>query len=271
MASFAMGYSAADVERYAYCPLSWSLARRGQEGADEALAKGEVAHNALGQRVATWRRVLDDHYESLRVALYLALTAASAATLALEVVFLDFDGGFHWALILMSLTWLFVALGFLLRAMWKEDEAKQFVANAGLVEGELAYSDLDRPGETLRSSKYELSGRPDYVVRRKGTYLPVEVKTGRTPDRPHESHLMQLGVYCLLVEEAYGTRPPSAYLQYPEKTFHVTWDDPFRDKVFETVLRMRMADMTGLIHRNHERPGKCRGCSRRDSCPERLS
>lgn len=266
-----MGYSAADVERYSYCPLSWSLARRGQEGEGEAIAQGEVSHSAMGQRISLWRRVLDDHYASLRVALYLALTAASAATLALEVVFLDFEGYFHWVLILMSLTWLFVALGFLLRAMWKEDEARRYVADAGLVEGELAYSDLDKPGETLRSARYELSGRPDYIVRRKGMYMPVEVKTGRTPDKPHESHLMQLGVYCLLVEEVYGHRPTHGYLQYPEKTFQVAFDNKFRDKVFETVLRMRMADMTGVIHRNHDRPGKCRGCSRRDSCPERLA
>ena len=266
-----MGYSAADVERYTYCPLSWSLARRGQEGTDEALAQGERAHDAIGTRIRFWRRVLDDHYESLRVALYLALTAASAATLALEVVFLDLEGYFHWALILMSLTWLFISLGFLLRAMWKEDEAKRFVATSGLVHGELAYSDLDRPGETLRSAKYELSGKPDYVVRRQDAYMPVEVKTGRTPEAPHDSHLMQLGVYCLLVEEVYGVRPPHGYLQYPEKTFEIAFDDSFRDRVFETILRMKMADMTGVIHRNHERPGKCRGCSRRDACPERLT
>lgn len=266
-----MGYSAADVERFSYCPLSWSLARRGTEGNDEVLAKGEEAHSAMGQRIKLWRRVLDDHYESLRVALYLALTAASAATLALEVVFLDFEGSFHWALILMSLTWLFVALGFLLRAMWKEDEAKRFSARAGLVEGELAYSDLDKPGETLRSAKYELSGKPDYIVRRKGHYIPVEVKTGRTPEAPHDSHMMQLGVYCLLVEEVYGQRPSHGYLQYPDKTFEIAFDEGFRDKVLETTLRMRMAEMTGLVHRNHERPGKCRGCSRRDACPERLA
>jgi len=41
-----------------------------------------------------------------------------------------------------------------------------------LVVGELAYSDLDRPAETLRSPRYELTGKPDYVVRRGDTYIP---------------------------------------------------------------------------------------------------
>lgn len=265
-----MGYSAADVERYVYCPLSWALARRGQESMDEVLQQGERAHEAVGTRIRFWRRVLDQHYDALRVAMYLALTAASAATLALEVVVLDSTGPFHWILILMSLTWLMVALGFLLRAMFKEQEAKTFVAQSGLVQGELAYSDLDKPGETLRSEKYSLSGRPDYIVRRGDRYIPVEVKTGRTPEAPHDSHVMQLGVYCLLVEEVYGQRPSQGVLQYPERTFEVPFTDQFRDQVLETTLRMRLSDMTGVVHRNHERPGKCRGCSRRELCPERL-
>lgn len=266
-----MGYSAADVERFTYCPLSWSLAKKGTPEHGEAIERGEIAHDAVGKRVRFWRRMVDDHYEALRVALYMALTAASAATLALEVVFLDFQGPFHWILILMSLLWLMVSLAFLLRAMWKEEAAKKFAVQSGLVEGELAYSDLDRPGETLRSPKYELAGKPDYIVRRKGSYIPVELKTGRTPDQPHDSHLMQLGVYCVLVEETYGSRPSHGVLQYPERAFEVPFSEEFRDKVLETTLRMRMAELTGNVHRDHDRPGKCRGCSRREACPERLA
>lgn len=265
-----MGFSAAEVERYVYCPLSWALSQRGLDATDAVLKAGEAEHAAFGSRIGVWRRVLDQHNAALRMALYLALTAASAATLALEVVFLDFNGPFHWILMVMGLAWLFVALGFLLRAMFKEQEARDHVAKAGLVKGELAYSDLDRPGETLRSEKYDISGRPDYIVRRGHEYIPVEVKTGRTPDTPHDSHLMQLGVYCILVEELYGKRPSSGVLQYPERTFEVPFTDEFRDKVLETTLRMRMAEMTGVVHRNHERLGKCRGCSRRAMCPERL-
>jgi CRISPR-associated exonuclease Cas4 len=32
-----------------------------------------------------------------------------------------------------------------------------------------------------------------------------------------------------------------------------------------------LSEMTGVIHRNHERVGKCKGCSRRALCPERLA
>lgn len=266
-----MSYSAAEVERFAYCPLSWHLARGGADGVGDATVMGEHAHAAVGKRVALWRKVVDDHYAALRVSLYLALTAASAATLAIEVVFLDFTGPYHWILLGMSLLWLLIALGFLLRAIWKEDEAKQVAQASGLAPGELAYSDLDRPAETLRSPRYELTGRPDYIVKRGDHHVPVEVKTGRTPSTPHESHLMQLGVYCILVEEQYGKRPPSGVLQYPERSFDVPFTNEFRDTVLQTALRMRLAEMTGEVHRTHNQPGKCRGCSRRDACPERLA
>lgn len=266
-----MSYSAAEVERFVYCPLSWSLSIRGQDGTGESLAQGEVAHDAIGKRISIWRTIVDDHYAALRVALYLALTASSAATLALEVVFLDPGAPFHWILIMMSLTWILVALAFLLRAIWKEDEGKQVAAQNGFVVGELAYSDLDRPAETLKSARYELTGKPDYVVRRGDTYIPVEVKTGRTPQTPHESHLYQLGVYCILVEEKYGKRPPFGVLQYADKRFDIPFTQEFRDRVLETTLRMRLAQMTGEVHRLHNQPGKCRGCSRREACPERMA
>lgn len=266
-----MGFSAADVERYTYCPLSWALARGGIAASEEMTARGDVAHDAVGQKISRWRHFLQEHHEALQTALYLALVAASAATLAIEVTFLDFSGIFNRVLMLMSLLWLMVALVFLLRAIRKEEEAKTFVKSNGLVEGELLYSDLDRPAQTMRSEKYELSGRPDYIVRRGQDFIPVELKTGRTPEEPHVSHLMQLGVYCLLVEEAYGRRPPFGVLQYPERAFEVPWSDEFRDQVFETVLRMRLAEVTGTVHRNHTRAGKCRGCSRRDACAERLA
>lgn len=266
-----MPFSAAEVERFVYCPLSWSLANGGQEAAGEATARGEVAHDALGSKISRWRSIVDDHYASLRVAMYLALTAASAATLALEVVFLDSFGPFHWILIIMSLVWLLVALGFLTRALYKEDEGKSVAAQGGFVAGELAYSDLDRPAETLKSLRYDLSGRPDYIVRRGDVYIPVEVKTGRTPDQPHESHLMQLGVYCILVEEKYGKRPPFGVLQYADKRFDIPFTHEFRDRVLEASLRMKLAEMTGEVHRIHNQIGKCRGCSRREACPERMA
>lgn len=264
-----VGYSAADIERYTYCPLSWWLAEHGQHGDTPALLEGVRRHEEKGKDVARWRRIVQQHSEALRTALYLALVAASAATLAIEIAFLQ--GAMAVVLMLMSLLWLLVSLGFLVRALQKENEAQTFGRTAGFVPGELAYSDLDEPAPVLRSVRYEIGGKPDYVVRKNGQFIPVEVKTGPTPASPHESHVLQCAAYCLLVEESFRARPPYGVVQYENGHFTVPYTEEIRDKVLETVLRMKLAEVTKSVHRNHERPGKCLGCSRRAACPERLA
>ncbi|HVL49849.1 MAG TPA: CRISPR-associated protein Cas4 [Candidatus Thermoplasmatota archaeon] len=264
-----MGYSAADIERYTYCPLSWYLAKSGHHGDDAVLSEGVRKHAEKGKDVARWRRIIAEHGEAFQTALYLALVAASAATLAIEVVFLE--GFYANILMMLSLVWLLVSLGFLVHALRKQDEAEKFGRTAGFVAGELTYSDLDQPAATLRSGRYEVGGRPDYIVRDGPHYIPVEVKTGATPQKPHESHVLQCATYCLLVEETYGERPPHGIISYSTGHFTVPYTEEIRDKVLETILRMKLADLTGTAHRNHNRPGKCASCSRREACPERLA
>jgi CRISPR-associated exonuclease Cas4 len=42
-------------------------------------------------------------------------------------------------------------------------------------------------------------------------------------------------------------------------------------RLLESMLgKMRDALQTEDVHRNHDRPGKCANCSRREGCPERL-
>ena len=45
--------SASDIERYSYCPLSWWLGVKGDEGAGEELRKGEKAHEKVGRDLST--------------------------------------------------------------------------------------------------------------------------------------------------------------------------------------------------------------------------
>lgn len=265
-----MGYSAADVERFTYCHLSWWLARAGHDQKDDALRRGIEKHAQKGRGITQVQRILKTHTESLQTAMGLALVAASAATLAIEVTFLDWHGLWNRVLMLLSLLWLFVSLGFLLRAILLQESARRARMDEGIVTGDITYSDLDRPGVVLRSEKYDLGGKPDYIVRKEGALIPVEVKSGHTPKYPHDSHVMQLGVYCVLVEEAMNERPPYGVVSYENKKFEVPYSEDLKDKVLETVLRMRLADLTGNVHRSHDRPGKCRNCSRRAACPEPL-
>lgn len=79
----------------------------------------------------------------------------------------------------------------------------------------LLYTDSDIHGsEVLYAKSLALKGKPDAIIRTRDGIMPLEIKTGRTPKEPRESHVMQLMAYCYLVEEKYHTRPVGGILQY---------------------------------------------------------
>jgi CRISPR-associated exonuclease Cas4 len=136
------------------------------------------------------------------------------------------------------------------------------------VQGRITYIGENGSAPVLRSAEHGLTGRPDYILEIDGGLVPVEVKTGRVPRGPLFSHVIQLGAYCLLLEGegtvAYGI------LRYGEVEHIVAFDDGLRSLVLKKMGEMRTAAASGEVHRDHDRPGKCRSCSRRDACPERL-
>lgn len=112
-----------------------------------------------------------------------------------------------------------------------------------------------KPGETLYSRTIPLVGKPDYIIKDKNFIIPVEVKTGKTPQSPYLNHTMQLMAYCLLVEENYGVRPPGGYLQYPDKEFKVAYTKEAEESVREVVEEIKQARASGkefqCKHPNH--------------------
>lgn len=59
--------------------------------------------------------------------------------------------------------------------------------------------------ETLYSERLMLIGRPDRIERHGGELIPEEWKSAK---RINHGHKLQLATYFLLIEEAYGERPP---------------------------------------------------------------
>ena len=61
-----------------------------------------------------------------------------------------------------------------------------------LPDAQVIYADTDlwqRVPQTLVDHQLGLVGKPDYVMKtRQGSLIPVEVKTGNTPDTPYDSH-----------------------------------------------------------------------------------
>jgi CRISPR-associated exonuclease Cas4 len=122
----------------------------------------------------------------------------------------------------------------------------------------------------LFSKKYGLKGKPDYILERDGRYIPVELKTGNTPSHPFFSHIVQVGVYCLLIEDEYGDCPYGV-IRYGEREFEVGLDQRLKNTIEEIKGKMLEDLEKGEVHRNHYRKGKCRNCSQRENCPESLA
>ena len=130
---------------------------------------------------------------------------------------------------------------------------------------------LSRDQTRLASTSLGLSGRPDRLIRlRNGAIIPVEKKSSK---RLYDSHRVQVGAYLLLVEEAYGVRPPYGV---------VVLGDGREAKVQNTArLRRWTLDVADDIRaqRTHASrparvrptPGQCRSCGVRDACTQRAA
>jgi len=172
-----------------------------------------------------------------------------------------------------ALVWLIGASAFLSRSL----RSQAFVALArkrhDLGDRSLDFVDDARGKPKLfASERHGLSGRPDYVLVEGDRHIPVEVKTGRTPRGPLFSHILQIAAYCLLLEDEYGVPPPHGILRYGAASHEIQYNEELKSLLLGKLEDMRAAlRRGGGAHRNHNRPGKCFGCSRREGCPERLA
>jgi CRISPR-associated exonuclease Cas4 len=167
--------------------------------------------------------------------------------------------------------WLIGAAIFLYVVIVSSRTAEKLRIEHGIKSGKIEYVDaLDDKSEMLSSEKYGLRGRPDYILKRDEGLVPVEVKTGRTPKGPLFSHILQLAAYCLLIEENYKTQPPYGIIKYSEIEHEIEYDDGLKEILLTKLEEMRKIFKTVDAHRNHKRESKCRFCSRRAICPEKL-
>lgn len=170
----------------------------------------------------------------------------------------------------VSLAWLIGACYFLFRSL-KQLEQASVRRSRQRVRHDIAYIDSDEKKPKLFiSEELGLSGRPDFVLLIGDEHIPVELKTGRVPRGPLFSHILQVAAYCVLLEEEFGKRPPHGIIRYGQVENEIEYDEGLKDMVLNKLAEMRVLMRTGNVHRNHNKPGKCKNCSRRGICPERL-
>lgn len=322
--------SASDLERFAYCPLSWWLSTK-SDITSPVLEEGEREHKALSVELSD---IMNEERKARiweRVVLWFALTATALA--AVGVVFRPLENSAEWSKILglLSIPWVISAILMLYRSASAKDERKRsqyeqvivifaiiamvialnsvtvlgvdpevamiyeiaaliwlIGASVALyvslsasqaavakrrkkdIEGEIKYVGR-RGSKLLKSERYGLSGRPDYILSIDGELVPVDVKTGRKPMGPLFSHILRVAAYCLILSEEQDAKVTHGILKYDNIEHEIEFDDELKGLLVSKLGEMRDLMRTQEVHRNHNRVGKCRSCSRRSICPERLA
>jgi len=145
---------------------------------------------------------------------------------------------------------------------------------AGLPGGRVVYVDTRAWGtveKPLFDLQLGLTGKPDYLVEQNGKLIPVEVKTGRTPEAPYDSHIFQVAVYCLLVQKTYGKRPPHGIIHYPNRDFAVDYTPELESSLLDLLAAIRRDERRTYVKRSHDDEQRCRQCGFRKVCDERLA
>jgi CRISPR-associated exonuclease Cas4 len=167
----------------------------------------------------------------------------------------------------LALALLFIAFIF----FWQSNRQRQA---AGLPGGRVIYTDthgwskLEKP---LYYAALDLTGKPDYLVEQNGNIIPVEVKTGRVPEAPYDSHIYQLASYCLLVEKTLGKRPPYGIIHYETRDFAVDYTRELEQSLLELITEMKRDLMKKEVHRSHEQASRCKRCGFREACDQRVA
>jgi CRISPR-associated exonuclease Cas4 len=169
---------------------------------------------------------------------------------------------------------LYFALGLLFLAFlffWQSGRQRKA---AGLPGGRIIYTDtrgwnkLEKP---LFYAALDLTGKPDYLVEHNGQIIPVEVKSGRAPEAPYDSHIYQLASYCLLVEKTFAKRPPYGIIHYQDRDFAVDYTHELEQSLLELITEMKRDGMKKQVHRSHEQASRCKRCGFREVCDQKAA
>ena len=170
-------------------------------------------------------------------------------------------------MLITALVLLFFALVFL----WQSNRQRR---GAGVPRGRIIYTDTRGWGKLEKPLFYaplELTGKPDYLIEKDGWIIPVEVKSGRAPQAPYDSHIYQLAAYCLLVEKTYKKRPPYGIIHYENRDFAVDYTRELEESLLDLLADMKRDERKSDVPRSHEQAARCAKCGFRKVCNQSLA
>lgn len=166
----------------------------------------------------------------------------------------------------IALVLLFLAIIF----FWQSNRQRKA---AGLPSGHVIYTDTRSWGKVEKPLFYQplgLTGKPDYLIRQNGEIIPVEVKSGRAPEAPYDSHIYQLASYCLLVEKTYGKRPSYGIIHYNNRDFAIDYTEELESSLLDLLAEMKRDEHKKEVARSHEQVSRCTRCGFRKICDQSL-
>ena len=269
--------SASEMERYGYCPLSWYLDLRGIDAEGDEVNTGVEKHKVIGDSLKNLLVEEEKSRETSTTLMTIVGLIMTVVTIALIILWLSTDilrQNMGVILLIIGIGWMLIAAFFLYKLLLSTEKIDQLRDDYNLGEETIETPDgLTEETPVLKSRKYNLAGRPDYMIKENDLRIPVEVKTGRRPKAPFFSHVLQIGAYCLLSEETFRTSPSHGQIRYgfESEPHNVVWEPKLKTLVLEKIEEMNdILKGRTKAHRNHKRVGKCNNCSRRKGCPERL-
>jgi CRISPR-associated exonuclease Cas4 len=210
----------------------------------------------------------------------LALIALTLLVLALLLIGASFllakVGGsvFPTVMLPTGLTLLVIALILLLlllneRRFQQDRLENQRRRDLGLPSGELVYEDADGEGEPLSSREAPLAGKPTYIIQlQDGRPIPIEVKPGvQNLKQPESNHIIQIGAYCLILEDYFEVPPTHGVLRYADHEFVVDYTPALRKKVLRLLKEMANCSEDHSPSLTRQRATKCRACLFQPICP----
>lgn len=168
---------------------------------------------------------------------------------------------------------LYLGLALLVVALVLLWQSRRQRAQAGLPNGRVIYSDTRAWGKVekpLVAEDIGLVGKPDYLLQNGDVIIPVEVKSGRAPAAPYDSHIFQLAAYCMLVHKHFGRRPPYGILHYSGRDFAIDYTVQLEQALLDQLAEIRRDEGRRDVPRSHDEPARCRKCGFRDVCDQRL-
>ncbi len=261
--------SASEIEKFAYCPLSWYLAIKNKQlNKYEEIDKCVEKHDKYLQEVKNIIKIEKKTTTSEYLVAGFSISATILAIIGIILYITYYVMEFTFITMLNSALWIIAGVFFLIVSLNTTEIVRKKRRYLHFPEGDIVYVG-DKTANDIISENYKLIGKPDYIIKNIDYYIPIELKTGRTPRGPLFSHIIQVCAYCLLVEDNYKQKS-YGLLYYPETNYKINFTDELKNTVLKIMEDIHNCKKTKIAHRNHAKVTKCKNCARRNICPEKL-